>query len=127
MVKKRQFDILTYLLKSDVYISQRDLATKLETSLGTINNDVKDLTQMGYVESGRITDVGIGALKPYKVQRAIFIAAGFGSRMLPITLNTPKPLIKVKGKRIIDTILAAVINFPQAMPNTRRKNFKIDF
>jgi len=48
------------------------------------------------------------ALEPYRVKRAIFIAAGFGSRLVPITLNTPKPLVKVNGRRIIDTLLDAV-------------------
>ncbi|PMC81586.1 sugar phosphate nucleotidyltransferase [Anaerococcus hydrogenalis] len=41
----------------------------------------------------------------YKVKRAIIMAAGFGNRMKPVTLNTPKPLIKVNGKRMIDTII----------------------
>ena len=48
------------------------------------------------------------ALEPYRVKRAIFIAAGFGLRMAPITINTPKPLIRVNGVRIIDTLLDAV-------------------
>jgi CTP:phosphocholine cytidylyltransferase-like protein len=60
--------------------------------------------------SGRvITPRGLAALEPYRVKRAIFIAAGFGSRMVPITLNTPKPLVRVKGVRIIDTLLDAVL------------------
>jgi CTP:phosphocholine cytidylyltransferase-like protein len=42
------------------------------------------------------------------VKRAVFIAAGIGSRMSEVTKNTPKPLIKVKGVRIIDTLLDAV-------------------
>lgn len=110
MIKKRQFDILTYLLKEDKYTSQRDLADEMLTSLGTVNNDVKELAEKGYLEAGRITEAGKEALQPYKVERAVFIAAGMGSRMLPITLNTPKPLIKVKGTRIIDTLLDAVLN-----------------
>lgn len=28
--------------------------------------------------------------------------------MVPITLNTPKPLVRVKGKRIIDSLLDAI-------------------
>jgi len=44
-----------------------------------------------------------------EVKRAIFMAAGFGKRMVPVTLKTPKPLVKVNGKRIIDTLLDAVI------------------
>lgn len=39
------------------------------------------------------------------VKRAIIMAAGIGNRMRPITLRTPKPLIKVNGTRIIDTII----------------------
>ncbi|MEG2770003.1 MAG: phosphocholine cytidylyltransferase family protein, partial [Oscillospiraceae bacterium] len=47
-------------------------------------------------------------LEPYRVKKAIFIAAGFGSRLVPVTLNTPKPLVRVKGVRMIDTLLDAV-------------------
>ncbi len=42
-------------------------------------------------------------------KRAIFIAAGFGSRMVPITVNTPKPLVRVHGKRIIDGLIDACL------------------
>ena len=41
----------------------------------------------------------------YRVERAIIMAAGFGSRMQPVTLETPKPLVKVNGTRMIDTVI----------------------
>ena len=41
----------------------------------------------------------------YKVKRAIIMAAGIGERLQPATLTTPKPLIKVNGVRMIDTII----------------------
>jgi CTP:phosphocholine cytidylyltransferase-like protein len=41
----------------------------------------------------------------YKVERAIIMAAGLGSRMQPVTLETPKPLVKVNGVRMIDTVI----------------------
>lgn len=44
----------------------------------------------------------------HKVKRAIIMAAGLGKRMNPITLNTPKPLVKVNGKRMIDTVIEAL-------------------
>ena len=37
------------------------------------------------------------------------MAAGFGKRLVPVTLKTPKPLVKINGKRIIDTLLDAVV------------------
>lgn len=39
------------------------------------------------------------------VERAIIMAAGIGSRMRPVTLHTPKPLVKVNGVRMIDTVI----------------------
>lgn len=43
-----------------------------------------------------------------KVKRAIIMAAGLGTRMKPVTLETPKPLIKVNGIRMIDTVIDAL-------------------
>lgn len=39
------------------------------------------------------------------VKRAIIMAAGIGSRMNPVTLDIPKPLVKVNGERMIDTVI----------------------
>ena len=44
----------------------------------------------------------------HKVERAIILAAGIGKRMNPVTLGTPKPLVKVNGVRMIDTIIKAL-------------------
>ena len=40
-----------------------------------------------------------------KVKRAIIMAAGIGKRMQPVTLQVPKPLVKVNGVRMIDTVI----------------------
>lgn len=39
----------------------------------------------------------------------MILAAGFGTRMHPITLNTPKPLIKVYNKPILDYLVESSI------------------
>ena len=44
----------------------------------------------------------------YKVERAIIMAAGLGNRMHPVTLTTPKPLVRVNGIRMIDTVIAGL-------------------
>lgn len=41
----------------------------------------------------------------HRVERAIIMAAGVGRRMQPVTLKVPKPLIRVNGVRMIDTII----------------------
>lgn len=43
-----------------------------------------------------------------KVKRAIIMAAGIGKRLRPVTFKTPKPLIKVNGVRMIDTVIQAL-------------------
>lgn len=40
-----------------------------------------------------------------RVERAIIMAAGKGERMAPITLTTPKTLVRVNGKRMMDTVI----------------------
>ena len=44
-----------------------------------------------------------------RVKRAIIMAAGYGNRMLPITHTIPKPLIKVNGISMIETIIQALL------------------
>lgn len=39
------------------------------------------------------------------VKRAIIMAAGIGKRMQPLTFEVPKPLVKVNGVRMIDTVV----------------------
>jgi len=109
-LQRKQFDLLVAMTESNESLSQRDLEKKTGFSLGTINKLVKELSDMELIKDGRITAKGEAALKPYQVKRAVFIAAGFGSRMVPITLNTPKPLVRVHGKRIIDSLIDACLS-----------------
>ena len=106
---KKQFDILVLLESKNAAISQREIAQETGISVGSVNKTVGELCELSYIADGKITEAGIAALEPYRVKRAVFMAAGFGSRLVPITLNTPKPLVRVKGKRIIDSLLDAVV------------------
>ena len=106
---RKQFDILEALATNQGMLTQRDLEKLTGHSLGTINRVMKELTEQGLVSDGTITNAGDSVLEPYRAKRAVFIAAGFGSRMVPITFNTPKPLVRVHGVRIIDHLIDACL------------------
>ena len=106
---RKQFDILETMATSKTALTQRDLEKLTKHSLGTINRTIKELTDLDLVSNGTITNNGINALEPYRAKRAVFIAAGFGSRLVPITFNTPKPLVRVHGVRIIDHLIDACL------------------
>lgn len=42
------------------------------------------------------------------IERAVILAAGVGQRLRPVTLTTPKPLVRVRGQRMIDSIVEAL-------------------
>ena len=98
MLTKKQFDILVRMAEKGEPETQRSIAEGTGMSLGVVNKTLAQLTEAGFVKSGTVTPEGLD----------VIFAAGFGSRMVPITLNTPKPLVRVHGKRIIDSLLDAV-------------------
>lgn len=106
---RKQFDVLAYLEENTEKKSQRAIANAIGMSLGSVSRVLAFLTDEGLIKGYHVTERGYAALEPYRVKRAIFVAAGFGSRLVPITFNTPKPLIRVHGKRIIDTLIDACL------------------
>ena len=106
---RKQFDVLETLATNRSFLTQRDLEKLTGHSLGTINRVIKELAEQGFVADGSITNDGVNALEPYRAKRAVFIAAGFGTRLVPITFNTPKPLVRVHGARIIDRLIDACL------------------
>lgn len=113
-LERHEFDFLTYLEKhgKDQY-SLRQMADDLTISLNNVQKYLKELNDKNYINifadgSIEISERGLRALEPYRVRKAIILAAGFGSRLAPVTLDTPKSLVKVNGERIIDTLLDAL-------------------
>lgn len=104
-----EFEVLVVLEREKEKLTQRELGAKTRLSVGTINKVICELEKKGFVKNYIITENGLKALEPYRVKRAIFLAAGFGSRLVPITLNTPKPLVRVNGVRMIETQLKACV------------------
>lgn len=108
-LSKKEFDILVTVAESIKPLSQREIVEISGASLGTVNKVIKVLTDDGLYKDGSITNKGMEALESYRAKKAVFIAAGFGSRLVPITLNTPKPLVRVNGKPIIEGLIDACL------------------
>lgn len=92
-------------------ITQRELAALLDVSLGTANGLIKECIERDYIGEKRSLDgrdkwklrqAGEALLEPYRVDGALIIAAGFGSRFVPLTFETPKGLLEVFGERMIE-------------------------
>ena len=49
--------------------------------------------------------IKMSKLKEEREEIAVIMAAGMGMRMRPLTLDTPKPLIPINGKPMIETVI----------------------
>lgn len=96
-------------IKEDPRSTQRDLAQKTGFSVGTVNTLIKEAMQQRLIAQGKsvagtyeLTGAGDAFLEQFRVDGALIIAAGFGSRFVPLTFETPKGLLKVFGERMIE-------------------------
>ena len=95
--------------------TQRELAKQADVSLGKLNQEITACCALGYLsrssetEGGRgrnvsfsVTEKGREMLADYRVDSALILASGFGSRFVPLTYETPKGLLPVFGERMIE-------------------------
>lgn len=112
-LSRYQFEVLAYLEQSGEQVyAMRTLSDTLKISASAIGSSLDTLAAEGLIrrkgETLAITQDGLAALEPYRVKRAVILAAGFGSRMMPATADRPKPMVTVNGVRIIETLLDAL-------------------
>ncbi len=105
-MNKHEFALLAALEKGAL-TSQRELARVAGVSLGTTNSTLRTLMDAGMVAGGdgedlAITELGLEALEPYKVDNAIIMAAGLSSRFAPISYERPKGVLTVRGEVLIE-------------------------
>ena len=114
-MNRYQFEVLTYIEKNGKKeYPMRTLSDTLKISGTAISKALDELENEALIkrceDQMEITERGLEALEPYRVKRAVIMAAGFGSRMVPVTLDRPKPMVAVNGVRIIDTLLDALVS-----------------
>lgn len=85
-------------------LTQRALAKRLGMSLGSAHALLADAERRELIVpvSHALTPAGHSYLTPYQVDGAVILAAGFGSRFVPLTYETPKGLLRVRGERMIE-------------------------
>ncbi len=84
--------------------TQRSLAEAMNISLGGVNALLSSAARQGLIVRDRrtVTEQGMKYLKPYHMDGAVIMAAGFGSRFRPLTFDLPKGLLKVLGERMLE-------------------------
>lgn len=104
-MNKQELDILL-ALSYGVYNNQRSLAEKTGYSLGLVNRSVKNLVKNGFLDEKMcLTELSRDRLAAGRPQNAIILAAGFGMRMVPINMETPKALLEVRGEKLIERLI----------------------
>ena len=104
-MNKQESDILRTLF-TEPFINQRILSQTAGHSLGVVNRSIKTLIADGYLTED--VDPTPKALLEYNTKapkNAIILAAGFGMRMVPINLSTPKALLEVNGEPLIERLI----------------------
>ena len=97
-----QFDVLRALMNADAPLTQRELKDITGSSLGRVNTAVRECEALGYITDRAITQAGLDALAPYKVDNAVILAAGMSSRFAPISYERPKGTLRVRGEILIE-------------------------
>lgn len=94
-------------------IDQFKVLSQIAEGRGSIPNQLRSLCERyllaDCIDANGLSDIGSERLEPYKVKRAILLASGLGSRLLPLTLEKPKPMVEVCGRAIIETLINAII------------------
>lgn len=103
MLSKHQFQLLLNLKNKAEKTNRRLISEELGFSLGTVNKLIQEAEENGWISSEyEVTEKGLKPLEPYRVENAIIMAAGMSTRFAPLSYETPKGLLVVKGERLIE-------------------------
>lgn len=104
-MNKMESDVML-VLSEKKYNSQRFLAEETGYSLGLVNRCIKNLIKTGYLDKEmQFTESAKKLFSKRAPRNAVILAAGFGMRMVPINMETPKALLEVRGERLIERLI----------------------
>ncbi|MBQ5951567.1 MAG: phosphotransferase [Lachnospiraceae bacterium] len=98
---RNEFELL-YAIKKNGLLSVRKLAQLSGCSTGYVSQTLRKFAECGWTDEGGIAAAGEEALLPYRVRRAVIMAAGMGTHFVPLTLEKPKGLLTVRNEVLIE-------------------------
>jgi len=79
------------------------MAIRRKEDASNFNKDtILSCTKAGWIKNNKVTDEGMKALAPYKVDNAIIMAAGRSRRCMPLSNYLPKGLFEIKGDTMVE-------------------------
>lgn len=104
-MNKQESDILNMILQYH-YLNQRALAERCGFSLGIVNRSVKSLQGQGFLTIDmELTSEAKIEMAKHHPKNAVILAAGYGMRMVPINMETPKGLLEIDGEPLIERLI----------------------
>ena len=104
-MNKQESDILNVILQYHCR-NQRALAERCGFSLGMVNRSVKALQGQGFLTTDmELTEKARLEMAKHRPKNAVILAAGYGMRMVPINMETPKGLLEVEGEPLIERLI----------------------
>lgn len=86
--------------------NQRKLSEITGYSVGKVNSSIRQLKDEGYLTADmQLTNKAWKELEEKRPRNAIILAAGYGMRMVPINVEVPKGLLKVKEEALIERLI----------------------
>lgn len=104
-----EFNFLYGIHKQGAAIMLEDIGKALGYEPARTEKILSNLREKGWLDK-RITDSGYEALKDYKVDNAIIMAAGFGLRSLPLSRYVPKGLYKVRDEVLVERQIEQILD-----------------
>lgn len=104
-MNRREKDVLL-ALNDTPYSNQRILSESCKYSLGITNKCIRNLMEEEWINPEKaLTEKAKKLLTESSPKNAIILAAGYGMRMVPINMETPKGLLEVHGEPLIERLI----------------------